>query len=188
VDGEVILSLWNNQFESDLGDGELDAGSLLLNGEIWFGDHWGVRLARYDSDLEESDLRNETRTQAEIRRRLFSASDNNFLAFGIGAESIELVNGESTEGLRLSAEARLALTPITYFYGRAAYLPYMSDAGDIRDVEGSELEVGVSITPFPFVSFKLGYLALDLDYQISGARSGGSIESDGFLVGAGLHW
>ena len=188
MDGEVILSLWNNQFESDLGNGEIDAGSLVASGEIWFGDYWGLRLARYDSDLEETDLQNETRTQVEVRRRLISASDNNFLAFGVGAESIDLVSGDSSEGLRLSAEARLALTPITYFYGRAAYLPAMSDAGIFSDLKGTELEAGISITPFPFVSIKLGYLALDLDYEIAGSNMGGSTGSDGFLLGAGVHW
>ncbi len=187
VDGEVILSLWNNQFESDLGDGEADVGSLTASGEIWIGDNWGLRLARFESDLEETELSNETRTQVELRRRLISASDNNFFALGVGAESIDLVNGESSEGLRLSAEARLALTPITYFYGRGAYLPWMEDAGTFTDITGSELEFGVSFTPFPFVSVKLGYLTLDLDYENAGG-SGGSASSDGILIGAGLHW
>lgn len=187
VDGEVILSLWNNQFESDLGDGEADVGSLTASGEIWVGDNWGLRIARFESDLEETELSNETRTQLEIRRRLLSASDNNFFAIGVGAESIDLVNGESSEGLRLSAEARLALTPITYFYGRGAYLPWMEDAGEFSEISGSELEFGVSFTPLPFVSVKLGYLTLDLDYE-DAAGNGSSASSDGFLVGAGLHW
>ena len=186
VDGEVILSLWNNQFESDLGDGEADLGSLTASGEIWIGDNWGLRIARFESDLEETELNNETRTQLELRRRLLSASDNNFFALGVGAESIDLVNGESSEGLWLSAEARLALTPVTYFYGRGAYLPWMEDAGDFSDITGSELELGVSFTPLPFVSVKLGYLTLDLDYESGG--SGGSASSDGLLIGAGLHW
>ena len=188
VDGELIASLWNNQFESDIADGETDFGSLTLSGELWLGDNWGLRAARYESDLEETDLENQTRTQLELRRRFLSFSDNNFFALGVGAEKLDLINGESSNGLRLSAEARVAVTPITYFYGRGAYLTAMEDAGSFEDLSGSELELGVSFTPFPFVSVKLGYLTLDLDYTDASDGAGASTTSDGFLIGAGVHW
>lgn len=188
VDGELIASLWNNDFESDIADGEADFGSLTLSGELWLGDNWGLRAARYENDLEGTAVENQTRTQLELRRRLLSFSDNNFFAFGVGAEQIDLINGESTTGLRLSAEARLGITPITYFYGRGAYLPYMDDAGSFEELTGSELEVGVSFTPLPFLSVKLGYLTLDLDYTDAQSGSGSSTRSDGFLIGAGIHW
>ncbi len=187
VDGEVIVSLWNNHFESDLGNGEADVGSLTASGELWFGDNWGMRAAYFESDLEETALENETRAQVELRRRFLSVSDNNFLALGLGAESIDLASGDSTSGVRLSIAGRLALAPISYFYGRAAYLPWMEDAGEFTGIAGSELEVGISFTPFPFVSLKLGYLVLDLDYEQDGS-GGGSARSDGFLIGAGVHW
>lgn len=188
VDGELIAALWNNDFESDIANGEADFGSLALSGELWLGDNWGIRAARYESDLEGSEFDNQKRTQVELRRRLVSFSDNNFFALGVGAEKIDLVNGESTSGLRLSAEARLAVTPITYFYGRGAYLPAMDDAGNFKDITGSEIEVGLSFTPLPFVSLKLGYLTLDLDYTDASSGAGSGTKSDGFLIGAGIHW
>lgn len=188
VDGEIIVSLWNNQFSSDVLDGEADVGSLAISGELWLGDNWGARLARYDSDLEDTPLDNQSRTQIELRRRLFSASDNNFFALGVGLEDIDLVNGESSSGLRLSAEGRVAVTPIAYLYGRGAYLPDMDDAGNFKNMTGSEFEIGVSFTPLPFVSLKLGYLTLDLDYDNTLTDSSGNTQSDGFLIGAGLHW
>lgn len=188
VDGEIIISLWNNQFESDVLDGEVDAGSLTASGELWIGDNWGLRAARYEADLEETAISNQSRTQFELRRRFFSLSDNNFFAIGVGAESIDLLNGESSDGLRLSAEARLAVTPLTYIYGRGAYLPDMSDAGNFSNLTGSEVEVGVSLTPFPFISIKAGYMRLNLDFDNDETGSASSTESDGFLIGAGIHW
>ena len=188
VDGELILSLWNNQFESDLLEGDVDVGSLTASGELWIGDNWGLRLARYENDLEETEFENQSRLQFELRRRLLSISDNNFLAFGVGAEKIDLLNGESTSGLRLSAEARVAFTPITYLYARGALLPAMEDAGGFQDITGKEIEVGLSFTPLPFLSIKAGYLTLDLDYENSTTGAGGSTRSDGLLIGAGIHW
>ncbi|MGI9319690.1 MAG: hypothetical protein ACR2QW_20350 [bacterium] len=186
-DGELIVSLWNNEFESDVLNEDVDVGSLTISGEIWLGENWGLRAAWYESDLEDTALQNQSRTQLVLRRRFLSLSDNNFFALGVGAEDIELLNGESSTGLRLSAEARLAVTPITYLYGRGAYLPYMDDTEQFVDLTGSEVELGVSFTPLPFLSVKLGYLTLDLDYEdINGG--GGSTKSDGFLLGAGIHW
>ena len=188
MDGEIIVSLWNNQFESDLLSGDVDVGSLTASGEIWVGDNWGIRAARYENDLEETPLDNQSRFQLELRKRLLSISDNNFLALGIGGEKIDLINGESSNGLRLSAEGRLAITPAAYIYGRGALLGLTEDAGNFTDLSGQEIELGVSFTPLPFVSIKFGYLTLDLDYEDAGTGVGGNTKSDGVLVGAGFHW
>lgn len=188
VDGEIIVSLWNNQFESDLLNGEVDVGSITASGELWIGDNWGLRVARYENDLKETDFENQQHTQFELRRRLLSISDNNFIALGVGVEKIDLLNGESSTGLRVSAETRLALTPVTYFYARGALLPSMGDAGAFSDISGTEIEAGISITPFPFLSLKAGFLVLDLDYENSDTGSGGNTRSDGLLIGAGIHW
>lgn len=188
VDGEVIASWWGNSFDGDIFENDEDSGAIALTGEIWLGDSWGLRGARYESDIDDPLLENEDRTQIEIRRRIVSLSDNNFFAFGLGAENIELVNGESSTGVRVSAEARLAVTPISYLYGSAAYLPAMGDAGNFEDLTGTEFEVGISLTPFPFVSLKAGYLIMDLDYTngITGLDRG--LTTEGFLIGAGIHW
>ena len=188
IDGEIIVSLWNNQFESDLLNGEVDLGSVTASGEIWIGDNWGIRAARYENDLEETPLQNQSRFQLEIRKRILSVSDNNFLALGLGIEQLDLINGESSDGLRLSAEGRLAITPVTYFYGRGALSGLMDDAGGFQDLTSQEIELGVSFTPFPFVSFKVGYLTLDLDYDNASTGASENTRSDGFLIGAGLHW
>jgi len=188
IDGEITVSLWNNQFESDLVSGDVDAGSLALNGEIWIGDKWGLKAARYESDLEGTAISNQSRTQIELRRRFFSLSDNNFLALGAGIEDIELFNGESSNGLRLSIEGRVAVTPVTYLFARGALLPDMSDAGGFSNLTGSEVELGASFTPFPFISVKVGFLRLNLDFDNADGGAGSSTESDGFLIGAGIHW
>jgi len=55
-------------------------------------------------------------------------------------------------------------------------------------MSGSILESGVSVTPLPLLFLKLGYLKLDLDYDNAITGKGGNTRSDGFLIGAGLHW
>ena len=33
VDGEIGVALWNNDFDADLSEGDIDAGSLMIHGE-----------------------------------------------------------------------------------------------------------------------------------------------------------
>ena len=114
VDGDVGVGFWNNQAGSS---SDLDIGSTVLHGELWLFNKWGVRASQFDSDLEGTDFNNDTRTQIEVRRRFFSAGDNNYFALGLGLEDIDLSSGESTNGIRLSAEARFGLLgPINFLW------------------------------------------------------------------------
>jgi hypothetical protein len=151
VDGGIGVSWWGTDFEADFSDAEIDAGSKFVYGEGWLGDKWGIRGAWYDSDLEGELLSNQTRINLELRRKLFSASDNNFLALGAGLESLDLSNGSGAEGLRLSAEGRFGVPGPFLFYGRYALAPDMGDAGSFGDISSSELDLGIHITThWPF--------------------------------------
>ena len=188
VDGELNLNLWNNDFDADILDGELDAGSLTIDGDFWLFDKWGMRAAYYRADLEGSALDNRTRIQLEARRRFISVTDNSFIALGAGVEDINLETGQDTTGLRLSLEGRVALTPAVYFYGRYAVVPDLQDAGNLEDISSSEYEAGVRFTPFPFLHLKFGYLNYELDYDNTATAMSESTKSSGFILGAGVHW
>ena len=86
VDGEIGIGWWANDFEADISEAELDAGSTFIYGEGWLGDHWGIRGAWYDSDLEGEEFSDQTRFNLELRRKFFSVTDNNFVALGAGIE------------------------------------------------------------------------------------------------------
>ncbi|MEM7193563.1 MAG: hypothetical protein AAF402_01345 [Pseudomonadota bacterium] len=188
LDGELNLNLWNNDFDADFSEADIDAGSLTIDGDIWLADSWGLRGAYYQSDLEGTDLDNRNRVQLEIRRRFLSVSDNNFLAIGAGIEDISLENRESAQGLRLSLEGRIGLVGAVYIYGRAGLIPSLGDAGNFDDISAREFEAGVRFTPFPFVHFRLAYLSYSLDYEDTLQDRSVDTTSDGFLFGVGIHW
>ena len=187
IDGDIGIGVWSNDFDADLSDTSLDVGTTVLHGELWLANQWGLRGAVFDADLEGDPANSESRTQFEVRRRFLSAGDNNFFAMGIGLEDIDFENGSSASGLRLGAEARLGILGPVYFYGRVAIMPDLGDAGSLRDVSGEELEAGVHVTPFPFLSLKFGYLVLNLDYETAGGTSV-SADSSGLLFSVGFHW
>lgn len=186
VDGEIGIGWWANDFEADFANADIDAGSTFIYGEGWLGDHWGIRGAWYDSDLEGEGFDNQTRYNLELRRKFFGITDNNFVALGAGLENIDLENGSDTQGLRLSAEGRLGIPGPFFFYGRIAWIPEMSDAGNFEDISGRELDLGIHITPFPFISLRLGYQDYELDYDRPGGNGGSS--TSGAYLGLGLHW
>lgn len=187
VDGEIGISFWNNEFDADFSEGKIDAGSLMLHGEVWLGDKWGIKGAWFDSDLESQEFSDQSRLQIEARRRVLSVADNSFIALGGGIERIDLVNGSNSSGLRISAEGRMGVGP-AFFYGSAAWVPQLQDAGNFRDISASEVDAGIHLTLIPFVSLRLGYLVYDLDYDdTASGRSSGS-RTSGFYLGAGLHW
>ena len=188
VDGEIGFALWNNEFETDISAGEIDAGSLMLHGEVWLGDRWGLRAAWFDSDLESTAFSDQSRLQVEVRRRLLKATDNNFFALGAGLEKIELENGSDSNGLRLSAEGRLGLPGPVFLFGRYSWIPILEDAGNFENVSATEFDAGIHVTPIPFVSLRAGYLQYELDYDDTAAASGSGSSTSGFYVGAGLHW
>ncbi|NKB78209.1 MAG: hypothetical protein GKR96_14540 [Gammaproteobacteria bacterium] len=188
IDGEVGVAFWNNHFEADIANGELDVGTTLAHGEVWLFNEWGVRGAYYDSDLEESEFSNQNRTQLEVRKRFLSLGDNNFLAFGAGLENIALKSGQESDGLRFSAEARLGLPSTVFLYGKAAWSPSLQSTSEFDDISSNEVEVGVHFTPAPFVSLRLGYLQYELNYTNAVSGVDGDSASSGFFVGAGVHW
>ena len=73
-------------------------------------------------------------------------------------------------------------------YDKSLWIPWMDDAGSFEDITGTELDVGMHITPLPFVSIRLGYLGFELDFDRSGGLPGGGSSTSGYYIAGGFHW
>ena len=187
VDGEVGIGALYADLDPDDISGNVDADTLFIYGEGSVGEHWGIRAAWYDSDVESDALSDQRRLQIELRRKLIAPTDNTFLALGAGFENTELVNGSDSNGLRLSAEGRIGLG-FVYFFGRVGWVPFMEDAGNFDDITATEIDLGIHITPLPFLSIRLGYLEYELDYDNSGLVGGSGSNTSGYYIAGGFHW
>ncbi len=180
LDAEVGVIWWAHDIdEDDLGD--TDADGTGVYGEIWWNNGWGLDGQYIDSDPDAGGFSDTSDLSIDVKRRVISPSDNTFIALGAGWQDSELINGGSAQGLRLTADARIGLG-IIYFYGEGAYMPDLGDAGIFRDIEGTEYQVGVSLTPFPFLNLRVGYRVQELEYN------GGAQESEGYLLSGAVHF
>ena len=192
VDGEATLVYW----DSDTEVGSTSASSSNVGGraELWFFEKLGVSAALYrpegDDALDGADFEY---LNLDVKWRLHSPTENNFIAFGAGWQQVDLSGSTAadTSGPRLVVEGRVARAGVFYAYGRGAWLPDLDDwevAGvPLTDGEGKEIEIGLQVKPAPFVQLFAGWrmhedtfegpLGNDLDFQ-----------HDGFLLGAGVNW
>ncbi|GJL81233.1 MAG: hypothetical protein DHS20C01_08670 [marine bacterium B5-7] len=178
LDGEVGVTWWSHDIDD--GGNNIDADGTGIYGELWWADGWGVAGQYFESDPGRG-FGTASDFSIDLKRRLISPTDNTFLAIGLGWQNAEFLGGEDTDGVRLLAEGRVGLG-LFFVYGEAAFMPSMSNAGGRRDIDGSEYEAGVSLTPFPFLNLRLGYRVFNLDYR------GGSEDSDGYYLGGAFHF
>ena len=187
IDGEVGLHWWANNFEADISDGEIDAGALGARGELWFDQKWGLSGQLYRSDLEEDDLDDAEYLNIDFKRRVFSLTDNSFLALGLGYQDVNIDN-DSSKGARILVEGRVGLGGVVYLYGQTAWFPELEDFNNRSNVDGTEFEAGLSFDPLPFMSVRAGYRRFKIDYTNELNNSDESAKSTGFVIGAGFHW
>ena len=138
------------------------------------------------SDIETEGDNDRRRYNVDVKRRLFSATDNTFFAAGMGWERLRLDNGQSSQGIRLSLEGHIGVAGIARVYGESIWLPSLEDADGYEDLSGMEFETGVVFDPLPFISIRAGYRRLKLDYSFAGSDADNT--SQGILIGTGIHW
>jgi len=187
IDGEAGLYWWANEFEADISDGEIDAGALGGRGELWLDQTWGLSGQLYRSDLEEDNLDDAEYLNIDFKRRVFSLTDNTYLALGLGWQDVD-INNEDSKGARILVEGRVGLGGVVYLYGQTAWLPELDDFNNRSDVDGTEFEAGLSFDPLPFVSVRAGYRKFKIDYTNDLNDNDESAKSTGFVIGAGFHW
>jgi len=187
-DGEVGAEWWNTQFDIDLADDQFDVGTYGLHAEGWWDQKYGAKAAWFKSDLETEDFANDSRFNLDFKRRLFSPTDNSYIAAGIGWQNLSLTSGDTSNGARLLFEGSAGLAGVVSLYGQAAWLPWLSDADHFTDLSGSEWEVGLKVDPMPFLTLTGGYRQFRLDYGDERINEDGSSTSDGIFLGLGIHW
>ena len=186
VDGSAYLSWWSNNFSANALDASFDAGTVGADAEVWWRQRWGIKGSLYKSDVVESNSRDGPDFLSfDVKRRLISPTENNFLALGLGWQTVDLTNDADTQGYRFLLQGGLGLTPVLSVYGHTAWLPGMVESDEIGNPKGLEFEAGIAIKPFPFVSFRAGYRAFRLEYVgLEGAKE--TSKSRGVILGAGL--
>lgn len=181
VDGEVTAMYWMSETEVDVGFGSAseDSEDIGFRGELWFMKKLGVSVALFSADLEDSDATIDY-NNLDVKWRVLSPTENNFLAVGAGWQQIDL-DGDDADGFRVVVEGRVAIVGIVYFYGRGAHAPEL-DADGI-DGDMTELEAGVMVKPAPFLQLFGGYRSNDMSFD-----GGIDLTTDGFVIGAGVNF
>jgi len=182
VDVELGALYWGAS--TDDGVANENSGAPGGFGSLWLKNSLGFGASRYDvspeGSLEGTDA---DFTTVDVRWRWLSASRNNFVAFGVGAERVALVD-DATTAPRLSIEGRVSVK-IVYFFARGAYLPTlgsMSYEGVPYDGDsGLELEGGLAVKPAPFIHIYAAYKSNKID--LTGPTGDVSLTSSGPAAG-----
>jgi opacity protein-like surface antigen len=177
---------WPAALDGQRADDGVEPGVVDTTTEIWLDGKWGVRGSRYETGLDELGFDSTSHTSIDLRRRFFALTERSFVALGAGWESIDLDDGVSSSGVKLTAEGRLGLGDSVSLYGQTSWLPGLEDVGTRSNLQGQGVEAGLTFDPAPSMSVRLGYRRFRLDFDDLGGN--GSAESDGFILGAGFHW
>jgi len=191
VDLAVTAYYWNA--DSEVLNQKESSGDVGGRAELWFkrigatGEYFRLSPGGSLSDLDF------TYASLDVEWKLLDLTENNFLAVGAGYEKMDLKGNtidDNSSGPRVMAEGRVGLTSILWFYGRAAYMPDMSDldAGTVQFTNGSafEYEFGLQLKPFPFLQLYGGYRQHKDDFDVPLGTT--TIKHDGILVGAGVNF
>ncbi|HSH40834.1 MAG TPA: outer membrane beta-barrel protein [Arenicellales bacterium] len=188
IDGEAGLNWWANDFDADLGGGDVDAGAVGGHLQLWWNETWGLKGALYRSDLADSgDADDVDYLSIDLKRRIISVTENNYLAAGVGYQQLDLRGGK-TEGLRLLAEGRVGLVGAIWLYGQSAWMPVFDDTSAREDQDAFELEAGVGFSPLPFIKLSAGWRKFSLDFTDTAADTDRSNSASGPVFEAGVKW
>jgi hypothetical protein len=186
VAGQATLNWWANDFNADLGTGKVNAGAFGGQASVWVDQKWGLAGALYRSDLS-GGANDVDYFSLDVKRRLISATQNNFLAAGVGYEQLGLSGGDA-HGPRLLLEGRVGLLGALYAYGQTAWMPVFDDTSTRRGLDAFELEGGVGFSPLPLITLSAGWRQFDLNFTDKAAGTGRNTSAGGPVFRAGVKW
>jgi len=162
--------------------------SQFIPDQKWLNDKWSGQSSLHQTNGFDKGRNGSSQWTMDIKRLLLSATENTYLAMGLGWNDLTVTNGESSSGMRFVAEGRVGIFGPAYLFGQAALSPWMSDLGNNIDPYGKELELGLAVDPVPSLSFRAGYRSYWLDSADSSADPSIRRHTDGFYLGGGVHW
>ncbi len=190
VDVEGRVMYWQ-------GDTEIDGETADMDGygaefDLWFTNKLGVTAAFWP--VEGKDLAagfEKDYMSLDVKWRLFSPTEHNYLAVGVGYQDIDLTTpGESfdSSGFRVVVEGNVGLVGILQGYGTLAYMPSMDALDDVfDDGNGMEYEFGVQIK-FAVMGIYAGYRSHDVEFDFSDGSGSVKLKDDGFVAGVGFEF
>lgn len=166
VDIELGAMYWDA--DTEIVDVSESASAPALFGNVWLKNALGFGISRYEAtpggslDGADSDF-----TSVDAKWRFLNATRNNFVAVGLGAEQLGIVD-DSTIAPRLVVEGRVSVKMV-YFFGKGAYLPSIGEMTiegiPVNGKTGMELEAGVGVHPIPLMSINLSYKSNQIDLE-----------------------
>jgi len=186
-DGEVGGFWWLVDSE-DLLDTSLNTQATGGYANVWWRQTWGIQSALYRVDKEKVDMAPDQQLVVDLERRLLSATDNSYLAAGLGWEANRFGEEGSASGPRVLADARFGLLGALYVYGKAGWAPDLKSLGQRRDISSISVETGLVLDPLPFLSLRAAYRYHIIDYTEAATSTDLRESSYGILFGGGVHW
>ena len=182
VDVEVGAGYWDA--DTEVVNVSESASAPGLFGNVWLKNALGFGVSRYEASpsgsLEGADT---DFTAVDAKWRFMNATRNNFVAVGLGAEQVGIVD-DSTVAPRIVIEGRVSVKMV-YFFGKGAYLPSLGEMHlegvPVDGKTGTEMEAGVGVHPIPLMSINLSYKANSIDLETPGGDM--SIDNSGALLG-----
>ena len=186
----ATLGGWSNGIRAGAFEISFDTGALEVKPEAWW-QRWGLSQSYFQSELRDVATERGLRfVSVDAKRRLFTTTQNSFVALGLGWKDLALGDvgeNDDTRGPRLSLEGQWGVAPLLHLYGHSAWFPNLEDTERLKQPNGFELEAGFTVKPLPHLSFRAGYRELRLDFKsLQGANE--SSKSQGVVLGAGIHW
>ncbi len=185
VNGEATLLYWFS--EDDVDGVSADSGNAAFRGELWFNDRWGLSGGLYQTDPSGS-LSGVDYFNIDGKFRVISATDNNWLAVGVGYQDID-AGFASTSGFRLTLDGHLSLLSILQGYARVAWMPDLDNltlgVTNLSGGSATEFDIGLMLHPVPLLGIWGGWRTFDTDFDQSGSLSF-DLKSDGPYLGIGL--
>lgn len=188
VDGEATVNWWANDFDTDLGGGDIDAGAFGGQVQLWWDQKWGLSGALYRSDLADAGGDDDIDyLSVDLKRRLISPTEHNFIAAGLGYQHLGMPGGDASGG-RLLLEGRVGIVGAVYAYGQTAWMPFFGDTDAREDLDAFEFEAGVGFSPLPFITLSAGWRKFDLNFTDTATDMDRDNTASGPVFEAGVKW
>ena len=165
------LSLNHN--DSEIGS---TSSSFSSGGEYWTKNKWGIsgNFSSNDESVLLGAPKNSELLNIDINRQLLrSKNKENYLAVGLGWQSVDVDDSVDADGVRLSLLGKYSLAKRIQFYGTSSWFPEEIGSSD-SSLSGYNLEAGLLYKPKSRLSLQAGFRFYDYRNGSSSVENTGS--------------